>query len=181
MASAPSDSASSLPEWKGTAPASGAPSPRRSSSRQTLGLVAIVVVVLVVLAVFVWAFVLPRTHHPSSNGSTGTVLMPSGTSYAVFADQSSAVAFQLSGGGTISGAFTTTYGVSAFVMTPTEYFDYLHNASIGGYDWTSGQVAQETTTTFSVSLPAGGWEFAFIDVKSQATDVLITSNVVVSS
>ncbi|MCI4326698.1 MAG: hypothetical protein L3K16_03560 [Thermoplasmata archaeon] len=99
---------------------------------------------------------------------------PAGHSYDVFVGQSSIISFTLNGSTTLSGAFTTTYGITAYVLTNQEYASYAHYGNVSAYDWTSGQV---TSGSISETLPTGSWNLAFIDVTSQATSVLLTSPV----
>jgi hypothetical protein len=176
MSANAADGGSGMKPWSGESNQTFAPA--KPASRRPLVYMAVVVVVLiVVVAGFVAAFVLPRLHHPASS-PPGTVLIPSGTSYGVFIGQSAGDSFDLNDTETVSGAFTTTYGVQAFVLTTVDYDHYARYGNVTSYDWTSGQV---TSGSFNVQLGPGNWEVAFIDFKPQATDVLITSNVVLST
>jgi hypothetical protein len=134
-----------------------------------LALVAVVLVVL--LGVFLFVFVLPA-HHGGNPTPSGTVLAPAGQDYDVFVSQSSVISFTLNATTILSGSFTTTYGITAFVLTNQAYANYSHYGSVSSYEWSSGQVS---SGTISESLPAGSWNLAFIDVTAQATSVLITS------
>jgi len=148
--------------------------PRRSEGTPSwLYFVAVAVVLVIVLAAFVFVFVLPARHHGAPTPD-GTVLAPAGHSYDVFVGQSSIISFTLNGSTTLSGAFTTTYGITAYVLTNQEYASYAHYGNVSAYDWTSGQ---EMSGSISETLPIGSWNLAFIDVTSQATSVLITSPV----
>ena len=152
--------------------------PRRSSSAPNwLYLVAVAVVLVVVLAGFVFFFVLPSRHH-SANAPPGTVLAAAGQDYDVFVGQSSIISFTINGSTTLGGSFTTTYGITAYVLTNQEYASYSHYGNVSAYDWTSGQVPSDT---ISELLPAGSWNLAFIDSTSQATSVLITSPVTLTA
>jgi hypothetical protein len=147
--------------------------PRRSSGTPNwVYLVAVAIVLVVLLGGFLYVFVLPARHSDSTPSGSGVVLVPSGHDYDVFVSQSSIISFTLNGTTTLSGAFTTTYGITAYVLTNQEYASYSHYGNVSAYEWSSGEVS---SGTISESLPAGSWNLAFIDVTSQATSVLITS------
>lgn len=164
---------SSVRAWEGPG---GAPSAPPETPKRSMIYLALVVVALVVVAgVFVAVFVLPsRGHAPPA--PTGTVLVPEGHSYDVFAGQSSDVSFSIGTTETLRGAFSTTYGITAYVMTDAQYRAYAHSGNITGSQWASGEVH---SGTLDVSLPAGSWELAFIDLNSQATSVLVTTPITI--
>ncbi|MCI4356122.1 MAG: hypothetical protein L3K18_03115 [Thermoplasmata archaeon] len=153
----------------GDAPKAGA-----RSKRSAVYLALIVVAVVVVVAVFVTVFVLPgRAHTPAPSG---TVLVPSGHSYDVFGGQWSAVSFSLASTQTLRGAFSTTFGITAYVMTNIQYQQFVHSVNVTGYQWASGEVH---AGTLDDSLPPGSWDLAFIDLNAQSTSVLITTPVTI--
>ena len=139
--------------------------------------VAIVAVaIIVILAVFVTLFILPR--HNSSPPPAGTLLVPAGHTYDVFGGQSASESFTLAANGTVHGAFESAYPVSAFVLTDAQYHAYAHTGNVTSYQWASGSV---TSGTLDVSLPPGSWNLAFIDFSAQATSVLVTSSIVLTT
>ena len=152
-------------------PTSHLPPPRTPPGPSWVYFAGVAVVLVLLLGAFLFFFVLPA-HHPAPAGSSGDVIVASGHDYDVFVDQSSIVSFSLNGTTTLSGAFTTTYGITAYILTNSEYASYSHYGNVSAYEWTSGQV---TSGSISESLPAGSWNLAFIDVTNQATSVLITS------
>ena len=95
-----------------------------------LALVAVVLVVL--LGVFLFVFVLPA-HHGGNPTPSGTVLAPAGQDYDVFVSQSSVISFTLNATTILSGSFTTTYGITAFVLTNQAYANYSHYGSVSSY------------------------------------------------
>jgi hypothetical protein len=135
----------------------------------------VLVVLLVAAAVFVAVFVLPSRAHPPP-ASTGTVLVAQGHSYDVFASQSSSVAFSIGSAQTLHGAFSTTFGITVYVMTNSELDSFVHSGNVTGSQWASGEVH---SGTLDVSLPAGDWNLAFIDQTTQATSVLVTTPITI--
>ena len=152
----------------------GRPSPA-PSKKSTVYMVLVAVALLVVAGVFVAEFVLPGRAHPAP-ATSGTVLVPAGHSYDVFAAQSSNVAFDIASTQTLRGAFSTTFGITVYVMTNVQYQSYVHSGNVTGSQWASGEVH---SGTIDDSLPAGSWNLAFIDLTPQATSVLITTPVTI--
>jgi hypothetical protein len=157
--------------WNGSGDApKAAVRPKRSAVYMALVVVAMVVVV----AVFVTIFVLPgRAHAPPPSG---TVLVSSGHSYDVFGGQWSSVSFSIATSQTLRGAFSTTFGITAYVMTNVQYQQFVHSVNVTGYQWASGEVHSGSVHD---SLPPGSWVLAFIDLNTQSTSVLITADVTI--
>ena len=163
-----------LKAWSGPGDSASLKSPI-PSKRSALYMALVVVALLVVAAVFVAVFVLPARSHPPST-PPGTLLVPEGHSYDVFAAQSSNVAFSIGSEQTLRGAFSTTFGITAYVMTNAQYQSYVHSGNVTGSQWASGEVH---SGTLDVSLPAGSWNLAFIDLTPQATSVLVTTPITI--
>lgn len=151
------------------------PKTLRSQSTRTyiaIGIVAIVALVIVI--------VLVGFYHPGAGGTgTGTVLAASGTSWGIQGNQYQAVDFSVSSPVHLSGAFTTTYNVTAYLFTAANYLNFTKTGVVPGYQWTSGV---ESGGTLSVEVPSGAWALVFVDPNpAQATNVLITSTIEISA
>jgi hypothetical protein len=133
-------------------------------------LAVVVVVAVLVLAGVLVVFVAPRlAHHPPTNGTT---LVAAGQSYDVFSGQDAAISFTLNATTTLSGSFTTTYGITAYVLDIAQYDNYAHNGNVTSSQWASGEV---NSGSISDQLTAGSWNLAFIDTNAQATSVYISA------
>jgi hypothetical protein len=132
-------------------------------------LAVVVVVAILVVAGIVVVFVAPRlAHHASTDGVT---LAPVGQSYDVFAGQDAVISFTLNATTTLSGAYTTTYGITAYVLDTTQYEAFVHAGNVTSSQWASGEV---NSGSISDQLTAGSWNLAFIDLNPQATSVYIS-------
>jgi hypothetical protein len=178
MSAGPNRGESGVRPWSGPGSTSlegpGKPTGRRTALY--LGLVAVALVVVVVL--FVTLFVLPHRNAGTPPPPAGTVLVPAGHSYDVFGGQSASDSFTLATGGTLHGAFESSYPITAFVLTDEQYHVYAHSGNVTSYQWASGSV---TSYTIDASLPAGSWNLAFIDLNVQSTSVLVTTDIVVTT
>jgi hypothetical protein len=160
-----------MQEWSGPG---GSPKEAARSKRSSVYMALVVVALVVVVAVFVSVFVLPgRAHAPAPSG---TVLVPSGHSYDVFGGQWSAVSFNIATTQTLRGEFSTSFGITAYVMSSVQYQEFVHSVNVTGYQWASGEVH---SGTIDDSLPPGSWDLAFIDLNAQSTAVLITSPITI--
>ncbi|MCI4325543.1 MAG: hypothetical protein L3K00_06660 [Thermoplasmata archaeon] len=156
---------SAMPE-----PVSHLPARATPARKSPMYLAVVVVVAVLVIAGVLVVFVAPHLeHHPSSNG---LILVAAGHSYDVFAAQDADVSFTLNATTTLSGAFTTTYGITVFVLDTVQYGAYVHTGHVNSSQWASGEVS---SGTISDQLPAGSWNLAFIDTNVQATSVYISS------
>ncbi len=165
------DVASEVPRHSGKPePVSHLPARPQSPRKSPMYLAVVVVVAVLVIAGIVVVFVATRLgHHPASNG---LVLVAAGHSYDVFAEQDAVVSFTLNTTTTLNGGFTTTYGITAFVLDNAQYGAYVHAGEVNSSQWASGEV---NSGTISDQLPAGSWNLAFIDTNGQATSVYISS------
>ena len=81
---------------------------------------------------------------------------------------------------TISGTFTATNGITAYVMTSSEYSAWGGSGSPSSYYWTSG--TNIASGSISTVLPAGTYYFVFDNTHSySSTSVQITSNIVATA
>jgi hypothetical protein len=133
-------------------------------------LAVVVVALVLVVAGFLAVFVLPHLGHSSTK--PGVTLVDAGHSYDVFSGQDAVVSFTVNSTTTLSGAFTTTFGITAYVMDPSNYGAFVHSGNVTASQWSSGEVS---SATISDQLPAGTWILAFIDSKTQATSVYVSS------
>jgi len=148
---------------------SGAPNPgvletrpgvKPNPSRRTKIYVGAAVAVIVVIIIL--AYVLSGGFHRSS-GSPSDIILPSGTSYAMGAGQSTGVTLAVTTPSVLKGTFQTGGAVVVYTMSPTQYEYLVKEGNLSGYAWTSGQVPSQSYYNLSVSLAVGSWVLVFVN------------------
>jgi len=91
------------------------------------------------------------------------VLEPQGGLYSLPAGQLNGIAFEISSTSVVNGTFYTSYGITLYTMTPTQFESLTKTGVVGGYNWTSGRIANNTITQLNVVVPPGSWDLAFVN------------------
>jgi hypothetical protein len=164
------------------------PTPPSKKSRTTLYVVGVVVVVAVIALVAILASgALSPKSSPSAGGpgalppaevqvaASGTVWNLNAGNY----EYVGAVSLTSNSSWTISGTFTATNGITAYVMTSSEYSAWGGSGSPSAYSWTSGSVTSGAVNTY---LYAGTYYFVWDNTNTfTSTSVEITSNVIATA
>jgi hypothetical protein len=141
------------------------PSPQR---RRTL---YVAVTVLVALAIIGSVLVLTGGVR-SSRGTNASVLVPVDTVFTIPGSQYNALTFLVSTNSTISGTITNSFGLVLYTLTPSELVSLAKTGSVPGYEWTSGSIANQAITHIHVTVPAGSWDFVFVNPNVYNTTVV---------
>ena len=131
-----------------------------------LGVGAAIVVVVVV----VWALMGGlRSGSPSST----EVLVAAGTSYSLPAGQLNIVSIVLSSTGMINGTIAESFGLAIYLMTPAELASFVKTLKISGYEWTSGDLANNSVYRLNLTIQPGSWDLVFVNPN---TDLYISTS-----
>ncbi|MGB6500936.1 MAG: hypothetical protein WBG19_06020 [Thermoplasmata archaeon] len=145
-------------------------SPPRSPKRPSLILIAIAVAIALGGAYFLT----DGFHLSSSEGPS--VLVPKSTLYSLPGEQFIAVAFTTQKAATLSGMIANTQGINLYQMTPHEVVSLSITGNIEGYTWTSGRIANLTTTNIALPIQPGQWDLVFLNTAhvSLLNDTVVT-------
>jgi hypothetical protein len=175
MSASPARNDSGVQAWQGPDGTAGPPPP--SSRRSTIYMAAVAIALIVVVGVFVTMFVIPRAH-PHATGSNGTLLVAQGHAYDVYGGQASSVSFTATAPSTVHGSFQTTFGITIFLLTGSQYHTWIRTGNVSESQWASGDLS---SGSLSIPVPSGLWNLAFIDLKTQSTSVYVTSDIVLTT
>lgn len=143
------------------APTSEGLPPKVSSSARTSR--HLVIGVAVVIAVVLLAALLLTNGFHSTSGSKPVVLVPESTLYSLPGQQFSAVGFSTQKTATLSGTIANTQGINLYLMTPNEVTVLSKSGVVEGYTWSSGRIANLTTTSIDLSIQPGQWDIVFLN------------------
>jgi hypothetical protein len=139
-----------------------------------------IVAVVAVLVVIVGAIALTGYYrHAGGPGSAGFTLAPVGWSatslpYGQFGD----IPFVTSSTQSLTGSFETANEITVYLMTASQFEPLVKNDTVGGYEWTTGQV---WNGNISYTVPAGSWDLVFLNTNIYgASGVSITTAVVLT-
>lgn len=159
------------------------PSPRPESRILLYVLIVIVVVVVVGATVALAALGLFFATAPQASQSTTVTVTPSGTVWNINAGYYKVVGpidLASQSSWLITGAFTATNGVAAYVMDSSQYSAWGGSGAPSSYSWTSGTGV--TTGSISTILPADTYYFVWVNSNSvTSTAVTITTSVLAIS
>lgn len=122
----------------------------------------VVVAVAIVVVVIALAYVLSGGFHHTS-GSSGNVLLPHGTSYAIGGGQSTGITLTVTTPSVLAGTFQTGAWVTLYTMSPTDYASFVKTGNVTGFEWASGRISNLSYYNLNVSIPVGSWVFAFVN------------------
>lgn len=128
-----------------------------------LAVLAVVIVIIVVGAAFVFTngFHLKRV-------SSSDDLIPALTYFSLPAEQYNDVAFIAHSTSVINGTFTNTLGVIVYLLTPPQIKVLNHNGTVGGYNWSSGLIADLTVYGLDTTVQQGQWNLVFLNPNAAA-------------
>ena len=116
--------------------------------------------VIVVVIVLVWA--LTGGLH-SNSGNSPEILVPAGSFFTLPAGQLNDVSVVVGSTATFNGTISESYGLAVYVMTPTQLASFLKSLKLAGYEWSSGNLTNDTVYTINVSVPPGSWDLVFLN------------------
>lgn len=153
------------------------PPPPKKSRTTLYVVIAVVVIVVVILAALAVAGVFSPASSSASKQvtvvTTGTV-WPINAGYYEYVGPVDLTAYS---SWTVSGTFTATNGIAAYVMTSDEFSAWGGSGSPSAYYWTSGTGV--TSGSVDTVLPSGTYYFVWENTNIiTATSVEITSDVV---
>jgi hypothetical protein len=142
------------PDGSAPAPTEPTPKPRRTAY--------VVIAVVIVAVMLVAAYGLTGGFKRSSSGPSESVLVPEGADYSLPVAQFNGVTITIpSGNATVNGTIADSYGLQIFTMTPAQ-FEYLSiKGDFGGYEWTSGVLANATIYNINLVFGPGQWVVVF--------------------
>jgi hypothetical protein len=154
----------------------GSPPPKKSRAKLYVVVAALVVAVIIVVAVIA---ALGGVGKPSPAVfqvvSSGTVWNLGAGTY----ESAGPVSLTSNPSWTVSGTFTATNGITAYIMTSSEYSAWGGSGSPNAYSWTSGHVTSGTANTY---LTAGTYYFVWENTNIfTSTSVEITSSIIATA
>lgn len=120
----------------------------------------LVVVVVIVVAVILAAYVLTGGFTSKTSSKT-VVLVPVHTVDALPAGQFDTIAFEISSTSSVNGSFFVTFQLVIYTMTPTQLQSFAKSGTVNGYEWTSGEVQNDSIYTLGISVGPGAWDLVF--------------------
>jgi len=124
-------------------------------------LIAVGVAIIVVMVVLAYLLTGGFHHAGGSSATQGRVLVPFGASYSLPNGQFDGLTFTINSTSVIQGELNSSRGVDLYVMTPTEFETLVRTLNVTGYEWASGEVADQTIYNVDVTVTAGTWILAF--------------------
>jgi hypothetical protein len=159
------------------------PPPPKPQSHTVLIVVIVVVVVAALLIIATIALGLFAAHVASSLTPTTITVVPAGTVWNVDAgyyEPIGPVDLTSRSEWAVSGAFTATEGIAAYVMTESEYTAWGGSGTPTAYEWTSGPGV--TSGDIDTIVDGGTYFFVWENTNSvTSTSVDITIAVTASS
>jgi len=132
--------------------------PKKGRSSVYIGVGVAIIVVMVVLAYILTG----GFHHAGgSSGTQGRVLVPFGSSYSLPSGQFDGLTFTINSTSIIQGELNSSRGVDLYVMTPTEFETLVRTLNVSGYEWASGEVADQSIYQVDITVTPGTWVLAF--------------------
>ncbi|HYB79631.1 MAG TPA: hypothetical protein VEG66_07745 [Thermoplasmata archaeon] len=119
------------------------------------GVVAIVVIVVVL------AYVLTGGFQRSHNGPL--VLVPAGAYYTIPGGQFNGITFIIGATSVINGTFSNAFGIVLYEMNNTQFLSFAKTNILGGYEWTSGPIANNSVYDLDLTIPPGSWALVFVN------------------
>jgi hypothetical protein len=181
--------AQSAPPPQGWAPAPPPPITPPPKSRTALYVAGAVVVSVVLVALVLAASGAFSPKAPSSNNGPPppppaiVTVVTSGTVWnlnAGYYEDVGPIDLTSNSSWTISGSFTASNGITAYVMTSSEYSAWGGSGSPSAYYWTSG--SSVTSGSVNTNLPSGTYYFVWDNTNSfTSTSVQITSDVIATA
>jgi hypothetical protein len=145
--------------------------------------VVVVVVVVVILLVAIIALGLFAAHVASTLQPNNVTVVSAGTVWnlpAGYYEDVGPIDLTSSSSWVISGTFTASAGIDAYIMTSAEYSAWGGSGNPSSYEWTSG--AGVTSGGFDSILDNGVYYFVWDNTNLVTTSsVDITSNVLATS
>ena len=131
-----------------------------SKSARRLVRTYLIVAVVIVVAVILAAYVLTGGFH-SNHTSNAEVLVPIHTVDVIPTYQFDAIDVSVSSTSEINGTFFVTFALVIYTMTPAQVESLARTGVVSGYEWTSGEVQNDSIYTLGVSIPPGAWDLVF--------------------
>lgn len=119
-------------------------------------LIVVAVVVVIIILGAAWALSARNSAAPNSSGGSNPggnappppeTVVASGTVWTLNAGQYEYLEFTTSATGALTGSFTATNGVTAYVMDPSEYASFSSSSSASSYVYTTGHVSSGSMNT----------------------------------
>jgi len=145
---------SRLPPSIPPAPGAASQPPGWSRSR-----VAIAVALAASLAIAGYLYVVSH-ETPSSHV---TVLVPARSWYSLPGEQFTAVAFSIPKASILNGTFSSTEGITVYLMTPAQLLYLAKEGTVDTFVWTSGWQANLTVTNLAIDVQPGQWDVVFFN------------------
>lgn len=153
----------------------------KNESKGNLRLIGIVVVVIIVVAVTggylggLFGNHSSRTSPSTSSSSSGVTIITKGTEYQVSTGSYGFDQFSLSSAATVSGSFSSTIGITIYIMNPTQFSSFSTTGIASSYDFTTGHVPSGSINTH---LPAGTYHIIFANDNgfNEVSTVTISTN-----